>query len=446
MNKLRKRKPEMPVVRVADGAYVNMVASLGTQRDKASYGQFATLERVSSEVLERMYAGDWLSRKIVQRPAQDMLRAGWYWHDMSASAVTRLDDGLKPLHVVERLQELLVKVRLYGWAFLMLGIDDGLTLDQPLDKSGIKPGSLQFLTVLTDQELRPVPTSVIRPELSAGRLALPEWYDLVIANTPKGRVHHSRIIRMDQDEGIGDPERKGWSVLQSIYQELLRYASVNAGAASLLHEAKIDVIRTPGLVDRLIDSAQQVMERFAAVGLMKGLNGMLVLDKEEEYDSKSYAFGGLPELMREFAIQTAGAADIPYTILFGQSPAGMNATGEHDTRNYYDGIATRQEWQLRPIMQHLLSLVAQSLGITEQVQFTFNPLWQLDPKTRSEIEKSNSERDKTYLEAGVITEEQVARQLVADGTYTVIDDQHINDLAAMTGQQHDGTITGTGST
>lgn len=66
---------------------------------------------------------------------------------------------------------------------------------------------------------------------------------------------------------------------------------------------------------------KSVVERFLSVGLLKGLNGMLVLDKDEEYDSKSYSFGGLPDLMREFSIQAAGAADMPYTILFGQSPA-----------------------------------------------------------------------------------------------------------------------------
>jgi len=34
----------------------------------------------------------------------------------------------------------------------------------------------------------------------------------------------------------------------------------------------------------------------------------------------------------------SGAADIPMTRLLGQSPAGMNATGDGDMRNYYDRI------------------------------------------------------------------------------------------------------------
>ena len=176
-----------------------------------------------------------------------------------------------------------------------------------------------------------------------------------------------------------------------------------------------------------------VMERFMSVGLMKSLNGMLVLDAEEKYESKTYSFGGLPDMMREFSIQTAGAADIPYTILFGQSPAGMNATGEHDTRNYYDSIATKQEWDLKPILMKFLAVICQSTFGRQfpELDVVFNPLWQLDAKVRSEVEKANAERDEKYLNMGIITEPQIARQLNIDGVYSVISEDHIKLLETM---------------
>ena len=170
-----------------------------------------------------------------------------------------------------------------------------------------------------------------------------------------------------------------------------------------------------------------------SVGLMKSLNGMLVLDAEEEYSSKTYNFSGLPDMMREFSVQTAGAADIPYTILFGQSPAGMNATGEHDSRNYYDSIATKQEWMLKPILMKFLAVICQSTFGRQipELNVVFNPLWQLDAKVRSEVEKANAERDEKYLDMAIITEPQIARQLQIDGVYSVIDDAHIKLLEAM---------------
>lgn len=61
----------------------------------------------------------------------------------------------------------------------------------------------------------------------------------------------------------------------------------------------------------------------------------------------------------------------------------------------------------------------------------FNPLWQLDAKVRAEVEKANAERDEKYLNMAIITEPQIARQLVIDGVYSVIDENHIKLLETM---------------
>lgn len=50
---------------------------------------------------------------------------------------------------------------------------------------------------------------------------------------------------------------------------------------------------------------------------------------------------------------------------------------------------------------------------------------------RSEVEKANAERDSKYLEMGIITEPQIAKQLVIDGVYSVIDEAHIKELETM---------------
>jgi hypothetical protein len=77
------------------------------------------------------------------------------------------------------------------------------------------------------------------------------------------------------------------SILQEVYEDLLDHASVKRGSASLVHESKIDVIQTPNLVDKIKEDMKGVMERFMSVGLMKSLNGMMVLDAEEKVRIKN---------------------------------------------------------------------------------------------------------------------------------------------------------------
>lgn len=418
-------------VQAVDGAYVNLVSNLNTGRDKASYGQFVKSIGISDYELEAVYQ-DWLAKKIVDRPVSDMLRAGWYFDGLSEQQTVAFNEACRALQLVPRIGRLLRLTRLYGKAYMLIGVSDTQSADQlAVPLTVIRPRSLQFLTVV--KKGRVVPGNVFLPlELTAGLEEQPEYYTYHKPNNSRVQIHHSRVIELKH----GDD---GESLLEALYNTLRQFAGTNAGASSLVHEAKVDVIRSPSLMQNIKERMSDVMARFQAAALMKSINGMLVLDKDEEYASKQYSFGGLPELMREFAIQTSGAADIPYTVLFGQSPAGMNSTGEHDTRNYYDGIATQQEWVLRPLLEKLFSLIAQSAigGLPAGFGFTFQPLWQLDPKTRSEVEKNNAERDRVYVESGVIEKQHVARQLKEDGTYTVIDDAHISLLETIAGPLDD---------
>ncbi|MDC5136810.1 DUF1073 domain-containing protein [Acinetobacter baumannii] len=410
------------------GAYTNFVSNIGTERDKASHGSFVK-KVIPDEQLEAVYQ-HWLAKRIVNRPASDMLRAGWFYEGIQDNDLLKLKEACKAFNLDGVLLSSLVLSRLYGVCYVLLGTMDGGNLDQPFDLNKLGVGRLEFFTVLKKKQIEADTSKYLSPKEAGGLLKQPEFYKLKLDGKSNQRIHHTRLIKFGHADVVNE---EPVSVLQEVYEDLLDHAAVKKGSASLVHESKIDVIRTPGLVDKIKEDMKAVAERFLSVGLLKGLNGMIVLDAEEVYDSKTYNFAGLPDMMREFSIQTAGAADIPYTILFGQSPAGMNATGEHDTRNYYDSIATKQTWMLKPFMMQILDVICQTTfgRVFPNLDIVFNPLWQLDAKVRSEVEKANSERDAKYLEMGIITEPQIARQLLIDGVYSVIDEAHIKELEIM---------------
>lgn len=427
-----RNQTQAPVI-VNDGAYVNFVSNLNTSRDKSSHGHFAKETTLTDYDFEAVYQ-DWLAKKIVNRPVLDMLRAGWYFNGLEDGQILNITDEIKRLRLVERLAKLLIWSRLYGRAYLVFGLADGLPLDQPFEIEKLRQGGLQFFTVLKKSKVQPLNQEYVPLELSAGEPEQPMYYQISNGNGTQSKIHHSRIMCVKH----GD---EGESLLLSIYYTLRNYIATNAGAASLVHEAKVDVIRTPDLMMNIVNRAKETMERFGAAALLKSINGMLVIDKNEEYESKSYTFGGLPDLMREFGQQTSGAADMPYTLLFGQTTSGLNNSGEFDLRSYYDRVNTEQNWTLRPILERIFPLIFKSLfgAIPTGFNFVFYPLWQLDVKTRSEVEKNNTERDIKYLEKGIITEAMIAKQLQQDGTYDFIDDAHIQALDDLAGQIDDNS-------
>lgn len=404
------------LIKIADSTLVNLVSKLGTSRDKASHDRFALYIPKSVYELENIYQSDWVANKIINRPTQDMFRKGYYFTGVSGNALTRLNDELKRLKADTHLSQAVSWARLYGKAYILLASHDNDNLSQPINTAK----GLSYIKALSVKHLTPT-TEYLPASQAGGFFDKPKYYQIQNMQGIIGVVHHSRVLVIEWQDGV--------SVLQKVHDELLRFASVNSNVASLVHESKVDVIKTPDLANQIESRADNVVKRFSLLGMMKSNNGMLVLDSEEDYQSKHYGFGGLTDLMREFAIQTAGACDIPYTILFGQSPAGMNATGEHDTKNYYDTVASYQSLYLKPLFDDLLAIVCGYLGL--KADLNFNPLWQIDEKTLSELEKNHAERHKIYLELGIITESQIAKQLVEEKTYTVIDDKHIKLLERL---------------
>ena len=409
------------LINIADSTLVNLVSKLGTSRDKASHDTFGWHVPKSVFELDNIYKSNATASKIVDKPVQDMMRQGYYFGGIAGKELKKLDGEFDRLKLDVHLSRAMRLSRLHGKSYILLATADNMALSTPINTAK----GLSYITTLSVSQL--VAGSEMRPASEAGGCYdKPVYYRLQKGTGSTGIevIHHSRIIEIKWSDGD--------SVLQPLIDaELIRFASVNENAASLVHEAKIDIIKTPDLANQIQQNSESIIKRFTLVGMLKGNNGTVLLDSEEDFISKSYNFSGLPDLMQEFAIQLSGAADIPYTILFGRSPSGLSATGEHDLKNYYDTVGSYQRDYLRPVLQRLLDMISGYLLPNEDITLIFSPLWQIDEKTLSEIEKNNAERDIKYLENGIVTEAHVAKQLVEQDTYTVIDDEHIALLSGL---------------
>ncbi len=191
-----------------------------------------------------------------------------------------------------------------------------------------------------------------------------------------------------------------------------------------MHGAKGDVVTVPNLSEHLssADTTAQLSARFAYAAAMKSINNLLLLGDGETWARQRIDFAGLPEMVRTFLQVAAGAADIPVTRLLGQSPAGLSATGDSDTRNYYDMVSARQEIDLRPKLERLDRLILRSEGIDpEALTFAFRPLWQMDAPTAANLALAKAQATQIYAGLNLWRRETTARlveaQLVEDGTY-----------------------------
>jgi phage-related protein (TIGR01555 family) len=377
-----------PLRLLADGL-LNAVSGLGTARDKRIASTYS-LNILDDAAIAAAYRSSWLPRKIVDVPALDSCRAWRNWQ-ASSDEIEKIEAEEKRLNVKGKVLRARKLARLHGGSAIMIG--DGTDRpDLPLAPDSMRAGKLKYLTVLKRRELQCRENELDAASEFFGR---PHMYVLRGKNGVETLIHPSRLVLFfgddNPDDDIVSPTMQGWgeSVLQAIYEAIQNADSTAANIASLIFEGKIDVIKIPGLSELLATDAgeQRFQKRLLAASTAKGNHGTFVMDGGEEYDQKTMSFGGLTDILMAFMQIVSGAADIPVTRLLGQSPAGMNATGESDIRNYYDRIGATQNVEMTPAMARMDEcLIRSALGSRPpEVHYIWAPLWQITSSERAEI-------------------------------------------------------------
>ena len=137
---------------------------------------------------------------------------------------------------------------------------------------------------------------------------------------------------------------------------------VTQSIATLVTESKFDIIKIPDLSQNIATAEYQnrLTARFVYANSVKSVINTLLLDKEEEWERINANFTQLPDVLQMYLLIASGAADIPATRMLGQSPAGLQSTGESDVRNYYDRVNSDQTNVLSPALAALDDVLIRS--------------------------------------------------------------------------------------
>jgi len=356
-------KPRMQAhsngVIISDGLQ-NVVANLGTSRDKSSHTVYVP-DNLTSEQLVAMYRTSWLAAAICDYPAEDATRKWRNWR-AEAEQITRIEAEEKRLGLQHKVQEALVAARMLGGSALYISAEN----QEPANP--LRPGDrINSLILMGRDEL--TPGEIIR-DISNPYYGKPEFYEINSnGQGARARVHASRfaIFTGRKVPGAGVYASSGvWgdSALQSTLSAIQSTDTTVANIASLIFEANVDVMKVQGFAELLGQHQDELILRRAHLqAAMKGINGMLMIDAQDDYEKKSAAFSGLEALMAKFFDWVSGAARIPVTRLFGRAAAALSGGGEGDERVYYDRVGDIQSQSIAPAISLLDEcIITQALG------------------------------------------------------------------------------------
>jgi len=435
----------------SDG-WQSTITGLGTARDKRSGTRIKyTPVEGSRDKYDDFYHGDDTAATIADLPAREMTRE-WIrlaiddtGGDVRAEApeerfilAKQVAQALDDVEAKSMVAQGLLWARVHGGSLLFLGVDDGVAdLSQPLDLDLVK--RLDFLLVFDRWEVQIYSTN---GDISSREFGKPELYMLNaqsetgMAASASTLVHATRFIRFDgvRTARYRMAQNMGWC--DSIYtrmEETIRDYGISWNAIThLLQDFSQAVLKMKGLADAICQQESNVvLDRMTAMDLCRSVARAIPIDAEDEdFVRVATPMSGLPETVDRLMLRIASAARMPATLLFGQSPAGLNATGESDIRFFYDQIKAQQEESLRSKIDRLLEVIfAAREGPTggkepENWSYEFNPLWQESDKERADVRKTQAETDAIYIADGVLDVEEVAMSRFGGDTYstdTVLD-------------------------
>lgn len=427
-----KPKPEVTI----DG-YMEAFTGAGTNRDRSSFVRAKAAYLLGQQELTDMYIGDGFARKIVDCVPEEMTRAGIDLEDMEDDELEdAIESRLDELDALKHFNDAMRWSRLYGGAVCIYGLNDGGTLDTPLNPEGIK--SVEFLRVYdryqaTIQTRNADPTSMDygKPEM---------WLISPVVGGSPYLVHNSRLWVFDGD-AIPELKRQsnqGWgsSALQSCVDQLKRIGMGHQYAMMMFERAQQAVHKIPALAATLRQPGGDAMiqKRVDVVDYVRGVLNTIVIDAEESYEITTQSMAGIPDVLDRMAEALSAVTNIPTSILMGKQGGGLSNADKGSLDAWHASIASLQNDILSKPLDLLITYIIMSLtGQDVEYKLCFKPLTVLSEKEEAEVKKLKADAKKTqadadclYITNGVIDPNEVRAEVGEE--YNIVPGSELDPL------------------
>ncbi|MEL6853512.1 MAG: phage portal protein [Cyanobacteria bacterium J06607_13] len=449
-----------------DGVLINTLTGMGTDRDVTQYTAVGGAQQLAQASLDQLCQVWPLSVAVTAFPNAATSK-GWAlsWPEGTDDQVRKDFDkyraviGTRTKDSDLRDQPLASDKEILRWAgflsniyrgaAIVLNIDDGRPPHEPIDTGNIR--TIREIEVLDSFQIYPSPTAVSNP-LKAEHYHLqvtPGWHPGLkgmFDGQPRSEgggyygypIHRSRVIRVP---GVPVPPQvmrynNGWdrSLLEVVWDRYSAWESVNTGVENLIKDYSLFVYKLSGFSDLILEENEDAIRaRVKSLQIMASVMGGVMLDKdEEEVSFVNRSFTGLNDLSASFRDMLIGALGIPHTILFGESPSGLGATGEAEEKTWAKKVGDYQGgWPLAALTRLYQLIFLAKDGPTsgkplDGWEIAFNPLLEQTEAEKIANRAAQAQIDTTYKDAEILVKEEIRKSRFGGTEYsfeTMLDDE-----------------------
>lgn len=426
----------------ADG-YKNLMNKYGTKDDVSEQYRFESGDPVTDMELTLNYEENGLFSNIIDIPADDAVRSGFSYGVNDTRLENFINDSLDELEFEEKASLAIKWSRLYGGALMVMVIDDGRQIHEPVDWDNIR--GVDELLVFERPLVTPDYNSVYdyRPQNGKwSKFGMPEFYQVFPVYGRAFRVHESRCLlfkngTLPQSSSRAEYRFFGMPEYARIHKSLQETVTSHGNGVKLLDRAVQAIYKMNDLATLLETEEGEdiVLRRLRIIDMAKGIINSIAIDANgEDYDYKTVTFSGVKDIVDATCNMLSAVTKIPQTKLFGRSPAGENSTGESDMENYYTFVEKIQKLNLKKNLGVLIDMILAAgkyKGKFKEIpdyRLQFRSLWSLSEKERAEVDQAKAATELTkaqtaqaYVDMQAIDASEIRKKLAERGEFTIND-------------------------
>lgn len=423
--------------------YTNLLNKYGTAQDNSMAYNYEQEPITTDMELIRLYEGNGLFSKIIDRPAEEAVKHGLDIDYGDEKIAEYVEERLDELDFEDKFATAEKWARLYGGALIVMLCDDGGSLEEPLDYDKVR----------TIEELRVFERAIVQEDyqgLYQSRMIFsnndlpigqPEFYHV---NSIYGSftVHYTRCLIFRNGrlpEQTTNSIYRHWGMPEHVkIKQALRECMTSHSNGTKLLERSVQAIYKMKNLATLLSSDEgegKVLQRLQVIDMARGILNSMAIDAEgEDYDFKTLQMAGVKDVVDTTCNMLSAVTNIPQTILFGRSPAGMNSTGDSDLENYYNMVENIQKQNMKANVRTVINLILKQ-GMYEgdieaipKFKVKFSALWSISDSEQADIEQKKAQTEQTkaqiaqtYIDAGVLDASEVRKSLSLNGDFVIED-------------------------
>lgn len=374
---------------------------------------------LNRSLVSEMYQEHGVIQVIIDQPVDDAFRGGIVLQipELETDDVKKLDQYVSENNILITYASACKYARLYGGSGVI--INAGQKMDAPFNINSIKDFTPLAFYAADRWELSYTTDGMGVDQFQQNKIECPYNY---YGKT----LHKTNVIKINGKEApsLLRGQFGGWGVseMERIVRPYNQYMKQQNVVYEILDEAKIDVYKINGFNSAMStpNGPAQTAKRIQIANSLKNFENAVVLDMEDEYEQKSYSFGGLPEVLKDIRIGLACETRFPMAKLFGLSAAGFNS-GEDDIENYNAMIETEIRSKIKGGLVDMLKVCCQKLFgfVPQSIDFDWKPLRVMTNKEESDIKTQELDRILAVKTAGIASDETIADMINASKIFTV---------------------------